>query len=144
MLKFPLKFEGKAECTYGISVPWITKINSQPSINIALPVEFNGPGNAYTPEDLLGLAVLNCIIATFKVFCEKHKQFFENLEGKIIVNLDKMHETNGLHISSFDISLHIKGASDKNKIEELLHKSLDHCPVSNSVKGAKTFHVSFS
>jgi len=139
MAKFPLKFEVTAKATPGVSTPWTCKAQDLTEINTCIPVEFNGPGKAYTPEDFFGLAVLNCIIAVVKGNCERNNIQFEELNGKISVNMSN--QGNSLLLDHLDITIFIKNASDKEKIKTLIEKSILECPVSNSIKSGKTYHI---
>ena len=71
MIKFPMKFEAEAHATPGASTQWTAQTDLLPPIPSAIPPEFMGPGGGYSPEDLFALALLNCLIATFKVYAEK-------------------------------------------------------------------------
>ncbi|MBN2479460.1 MAG: OsmC family protein [Parachlamydiales bacterium] len=144
MSMFPLKYEVIANASEGISNKWESSVKGLPKIEVAVPPEFNGPGKAYSPEDLYGLAVLNCLIAVYKDICEKNQIKFKEINGKIIVTLDKSHEGNGLVITHLDITFDISGASDKDKARIFLEKALKTCPVTNSIKSGKTCHITIT
>ncbi len=141
---FPLKFEVKAEAVPNISTPWTCSAKDFDPISIAIPPEFNGPGKAYSPEDLYGLAVLNCIIAVYKDICEKNNIQFKKISGSLIVCMDKSHSGNGLIMKNLEITLHVEEASDKEKAREFLEKALKICPVTNSIKSGKTCHINIT
>src|SRR5271170_2243531 len=88
MPKFPMKFDVRASASDGMSNNWSAEAGQLSPIPCAIPPEFSGPGGAYSPEDLLALAVLNCIIATFKVYCEKGKVRFAQIEGEAALIVD--------------------------------------------------------
>jgi uncharacterized OsmC-like protein len=141
MLKFPMKFEVQATASSGVQYPWISQTDSLPPIPIAIPPEFTGPGGGYSPEDLFSLAVVNCIIATFKVYCEKSKITFQTVVGKAILTVDKLPSENGFGMVQIDITLDITGAPDKEKTKKTMELSIKDCAVSNSIKSGKTFHI---
>lgn len=143
MANFPLKFEVIADADYGISTPWQSSANALQPITIAIPPEFNGPGKAYSAEDLYGLAILNCLISVYKSLCEINKVVFEKIDGKLIVTLDKKHQNGQLILTHLDITLNIKGAQDKEKARSFLEKAIKDCPVTNSIKTGKTCHFNF-
>ncbi len=144
MIDFPLKFEVKADSKSGIANNWQCSANNLDPINVAIPVEFHGYGKAYTPEDLYGLAVLNCIIAVYKALCEKNNIEFEKIEGSVIVTLDKKHENGNLILTNLDIKFKVIGAKDKEKARTFLEKAIKDCPVSNSIKSGKIYHIEIS
>jgi uncharacterized OsmC-like protein len=141
MSKFPIKFEVFAKATPGISIPWQSSSPNLEPITIGVPADFGGPGKTYTPEDLYGLAVINCLIAVYKALCEKNNVTFENIEGKIIVTMDKNQENDELILSHLDISFNITKPSDERKARSLLEKALKACPVTNSLKPGKVCHI---
>src|SRR3990167_8275560 len=90
MIKFPMKFSVTANASPGISSPWSAQAGNLPPIPSAIPPEFAGPGGGYSPEDLFALSLLNCLIATFKVYAEKSKVSFQEIKGRISLILDKI------------------------------------------------------
>ena len=140
MIKFPMKFEVRANCNEGISAAWTSQAGSLPPIPSAIPAEFMGPGTGYSPEDLFALAVLNCLIATYKVYCEKSKIRFKSIAGKATLIVDRQ---NGSFImAQVDIELDVQGASDPVKAKTLLETAIRDCPIANSIKSGKTFKIS--
>lgn len=140
MMKFPLKFEVQASTVSGIQTNWTaTTMNHLPPITSAIPPEFSGPGGGYTPEDLFAISLLNCLIASFKVYCEKSQVSFKELKGRVILTVDK--GAQGLIMSHADIYFDISGASNPEKTRKLLDDAIKNCPVSNSIKTGKTFHI---
>jgi len=144
MVDFPLKFEVKADSKPGVSSTWQCYADNFEPIKLSIPVEFHGPGKAYTPEDLYGLAVLNCIIAVYKAISEKNSIEFEKIEGSIIVSLDKKQENGNLVITNLDIKFKVTNANNKEKAKTFLEKAIKDCPVSNSIKSGKTYHIDIS
>ncbi len=80
MIKYPLFFEVSANSISGVSTLFEGNALNFPTIHCAIPTEFNGPGGGYSPEELFSLAVLSCVIATFKVFAERSKLHFETIK----------------------------------------------------------------
>lgn len=141
MIKFPLKFEVEAQSGQGSTTPWTAKTDAFPPIHCAIPPEFMGPGGAYSPEDLFAMSLLNCLIATFKVYCEKSKLNFEEVKGKAILTLDRQMGQSGLVITQADIYFDITGATDKEKVRKIMDSAIRDCAISNSIKTGKTFHI---
>ena len=144
MVKFPLYFEVEADAGPGIGKTWTAKAHDFPPIENAIPPEFGGPGKAYSPEDLFGLSVLSCIIATFKVYAEHANIQFESLKAKASVSMGKDPAENYVAINTIDITIDIKGANDKDKTRATLEKAIKECSISNSIKSGKTFHLNVS
>ena len=90
------------------------------------------------------MALLNCLIATFKVYCEKSKVEFREIKGKVNLTVDRMPGQSGLTMSQADVFLDVEGASDSEKARKLLDGAIKDCAVSNSIKTGKTFHINIS
>ncbi len=144
MVKFPMKFEVQASASSGIDSRWSSQTDLLPPIPTAIPPEFTGPGGGYSAEDLFALSVLNCMIATFKVYCEKAKQTFQNIQGKAVLTVDKMATEASFGMTEINITFNITGSSDINKIRHLLETAIKDCAVSNSIKSGKTFNIHIS
>ncbi len=141
MIKLPVSFTVFCEASSGIANIWKSKADDFPPIDSAIPPEFGGPGKGYSPEDFFALSVLNCIVATFKVYCEKSNLSFQKLLGKAEIQMDKHPQENHLWISHLDISIKVEQASERVKIKETLDRAIKECAVSNSIKSGKTFHL---
>lgn len=144
MLKFPLTFEVHASASQGTGSQWTASANKLSPILCAIPPEFMGPGGGYSPEDLFAIALLNCLIATFKVYCEKSKVAFQEIKGRVALSVDKMPGQGGMSMTQADIFFDITGASDLERVRKLLEASIKDCAVSNSIKTGKTFHINVS
>lgn len=142
MPKFPMKFDVRATASDGMGTSWTATAAQLSPIPCSIPPEFAGPGGAYSPEDLFALAVLNCIIATYKVYCEKAKVRFLQIEGQAALIVDL--QEGSLTMVQIDIELTVKGASDPEKARKTLDHAIRDCAVSNAVKSGKTFKISIS
>ena len=144
MIKFPVKCEVQATATEGIRKSWNAQAGSLPVIVSAIPPILLGPGGGYSPEDLFALALLNCIIATFKVYCEKFKISFKELKGRAVLTVDQQTSENLLWMSHIEVFIDITGATDPEKVRMQLQSAIKDCAVSNSIKSGKTFHLNVS
>ncbi|MBM3184162.1 MAG: OsmC family protein [Chlamydiae bacterium] len=142
MLKFPLKFEVTSVSPAGISSVWKSQAGGLPPIPSAIPPEFMGPGKGYSPEDLFAISVMNCIIATYKVYCEKSKISFQEILGKATLTVDM--QDGSLKMTHLDIAFDVKGATDIEKARKVLDNAIRDCAVSNSIKSGKTFKITVS
>ena len=143
MVKFPMKFEVEAKAPSGVSSQWIASREELPPIPSAIPPEFMGPGGGYSPEDLFGIAILNCLIALYKVYCEKSKISFQEIKGKAVLTADKEPSSVSFYISHVDLFLEVSGSSDPEKGRKLLEAAIKDCPISNSIKSSKSFQIFF-
>ena len=144
MPKFPLKYQVNLEADAKITNKWNCTANSGEKVVCAVPPEFNGPGHSFTPEDFFALAILNCIVAAFKVLLEKRKETCQLIKGQAILNLDINQADNNLYFTEIDISIEVKGASNKETVKKLLEQAVAICPASGAAKTSKTHHLNVS
>lgn len=137
MIQYPMNFVSQSSATEGIQASWSTSTASGELMG-AIPPEFEGPGNGYSPEDFYVLALTNCFIATFKVFAEKSKLSFASLEAQGKLTLDR--DEKGIPwMKHFHLNVQLKGCAENEKAQRLLQKTSQSCMVLNSVKTEKTF-----
>lgn len=144
MLNFPLKFNVATRAGPGSNTKWKAQAEDFPPIECSIPLEFMGPGGGYSPEDLFAISLLNCLIATFKVYCEKAKLSFEEIGGKVTLSVDRLTGQPGFAMTQADIFFDVKGASDPERVRKQLDAAIRDCAISNSIKTGKTFHINIS
>ncbi|PIS00465.1 MAG: hypothetical protein COT84_07290 [Chlamydiae bacterium CG10_big_fil_rev_8_21_14_0_10_35_9] len=143
-MQLPVNFTVQSKSESKIETQWESQANSLDPIPCCIPKEFGGPGGGYSPEDLFALSIVTCIIATFKVYTEKSNLSFETIDVNADLTVDKHPSENFLSMSHIKISIDVKGASDKERVEKTLNKAIQDCAVSNSVKTGKTFQINVS
>jgi len=142
MIKYPLFFEVCADSESGVNTLFEAKAFDFPEITCAIPTEFKGPGGGYSPEELFSLAVLTCLIATFKVFAEKSKLQYSNIRASGKLTIDR--NAQGMpELKKLAITLTLSGVQDQEKAKTLLTESEKYCLVSNAIKTEKTFEHLF-
>lgn len=139
-----MTFEVLASASSGSGSKWIAQTEHLSPISCSIPPEFMGPGGGYSPEDLFSISLLNCLIATFKVYCEKGKVSFQEIKGKVRLTVDRLPGESGFVFTQADVFFDIRGASDAAKARKLLDGAIKDCAVSNSIKTGKTFHINIS
>ncbi len=144
MIQFPMKFEVDAASGPGIGSHWQGSANRLSPITSAIPPEFMGPGGGYSPEDLFALSLLNCLIATFKVYAEKSGLNFREIKGKVRLTVDKIPGESGFAMTEADVFFDLTGTSDPIKAKKILDLAIKDCAISNSIKTGKTFHINIA
>jgi len=130
-----INFSVSSTSPAGIKTLWEAKYadtSRRVPIKMAIPHCFGGPGSEASPEDLYLLSLLNCLIATFKVFAEKSKLGYERLDG--FANLNLIQEPSG--VSSFkniNIKLELFSPENRVKAERLFNKVESQSMIVNSV-----------
>ena len=136
MIQYPLHFPVKSKAISGISVSWKTETPFD-ILNTAIPIEFEGAGGGFSPEDYFAMALLNCFVATFKVVAEKSKLQFKEIhaEGKLTVDRN---ESGIPMMKSFHFKVLLSGTSDGERAKRILEKTSQMCLIHQSVKTAIT------
>lgn len=143
MKTYPMQFLVSGSSSSGTQSNWTSSANTpngplKDEITLAIPPEFDGPGNGYSPEDLYALALQNCFIATFKVFAEKSRLNYKNIEAQSILTLDR-NEKGQPWMAKIHIHISLKGAEQVENARRLLEKVSNSCMILNSVQTQKTF-----
>lgn len=103
------------------------------TLGITAPKEFDGPGDEWSPEDLLVASVAACLILTFRAVSNASKLEWTELicEAKgTLDRVDKVTKFTQIHINA---ALKINPNTDKEKALRLLEKAEKNCLVSNSL-----------
>lgn len=132
MIQYPLSFFAKANSVAGIQTPWNVE-SSGTAMSCSIPTEFEGPGGALSPEDLFAQALTNCFLATFKVFVEKSKLTFSDIDvqTELVVDID---DSKKPVMSEAKMKVIISGASSIDRLRVLANKALTSGFILNSVK----------
>lgn len=142
MIKYPLFFEVSANSESGINTLFEASALDFPPITCAIPPEFKGPGGGYSPEELLAIAVMSCLIATFKVFAERGKLQYASIDGKAKLTVDR--NAQGMtELRKLDFMFTFSGVQDKEKASMLLAEAKKYCLVSNAVKTEQSIDHKF-
>jgi peroxiredoxin-like protein len=104
------------------------------SMESAPPAEFDGPGDLWSPEDLLVAAVADCFILSFRAISKMSKLPWESLECRVEGTLDRVDRLTQFTEFKMFAKLTIGDEQDKDKAERLLQKAEDTCLISNSLK----------
>ena len=118
----------------GIDSSWVNKLKDKVCDNIvmAIPVEFDGPGGTYSPEDLYALSLMNCYFATFKYIADKSKLQFGLITGAATLNVAKG-DREMLWMECIVITIKLDGCTNKDRALMMLEKTKSKCMIINSV-----------
>ncbi|WP_461517940.1 OsmC family protein [Porticoccus sp.] len=108
-------------------------------LEVSPPLNFDGPGDTWTPEEMLLGAVANCLVLTFKAIANASKLNWLEIHCHSEGDLDKVERSvKFTHIDSH-ARLVIPDAGDREKAEKLLEKTERNCFVSNTLNCDKQF-----
>ena len=106
-------------------------------IESAPPKEFDGPGNQWSPEQLLTAAVNGCFVLSFRAIATASKFPWVSLDAETRGTLER---TDGrTHFTRFDThaKLHVHAGADVERAKKLLEKAEAICLVANSLSSER-------
>jgi organic hydroperoxide reductase OsmC/OhrA len=138
MIHYPMEFTVQIESASGIQTVWNASVPQLPSLKVAIPPEFEGPGGGFSPEDFFILATANCFAATFKVMAEKSNLNFEKLHIAGVSTVDR-DSAGRPWIQKLFFKVKVTGSSDRERMERILNKASQSCIILHSVKSELGF-----
>lgn len=111
--------------------------NGLEALRSAAPVEFDGPGDRWSPETLLVGALADCFVLTFRAIARASKLPWEALDVDVTGTLER--DQGNSRFTRFDVHarLRLPPGTDGLLAERLLHKAEAGCLVSNSLTGER-------
>lgn len=104
-----------------------------PPIPTAVPVQFGGPGNHWSPETLLVAAAVTCFILTFRAIAQASNLSWERLSCGAEGLLDRVEGTTRFTGLALQARLVLPHGADGQKAKRLLEKAERSCLVTNSL-----------
>ena len=103
-------------------------------IESAAPKEFGGPGDQWSPEDLLVGAVADCFILSFRAIAGMSKFEWTSIQCEVSGTLDKVERD--IQFTAFQVKAHltIPEGADADRAQRLLEKAEATCFITNSLK----------
>lgn len=137
-MNFPHHYRVAARCTATEVVT--LSAAGLPDIASAAPQQFGGPGNLWSPEDLLVAAVADCFALSFRAIAAASKFEFVHLECRVTGTLDRVERIMLFTEFQIEAELTIPAGGDTSRAERLLEKAEQACLITNSLKS--TVHLS--
>jgi peroxiredoxin-like protein len=126
--RYAVSAEAAAEGTVRLASPGLAELESAP------PVEFDGPGDRWSPETLLLAAVADCFVLTFRAVARASAYAWTRLACDAEGVLERTSE--GVRFTTIRLraELEAPAGSDAARGERLLAKAERGCLVSRSLK----------
>ena len=102
-------------------------------LEIAAPKQFDGPGDKWSPEDLLVASVASCLILTFRAVATASKLEWSELSCEVKGTLERVDRKTLFSEIHIDASLKINSQQDEEKAAQLLEKAENSCLITNSL-----------
>ncbi len=116
----------------------IVSSDGVPNLETAGPVEFGGPGDVWSPEELFVAALADCFVLTFRAMARASKLEWTSLSCKASGTLDKLDKVTQFTHFDMNAELTVPPGIDEGKAERLMQKAEHHCLITNSLKAGTT------
>jgi peroxiredoxin-like protein len=104
-----------------------------PHLRVAAPADFDGPGDAWSPEHMLVAAVQTCFLLTFRGIARKARLEFITLEVDASGVVDRADGVTRFTEITLRPKLSISAAADQARARDVLAKAEKNCLVSASL-----------
>jgi len=125
---YVVKASGEPDSTILIESDGLDSLQSAP------PAQFGGPGNLWSPEELLSAAVADCFILTFKAVARASKLEWLALSCSVDGILDRPEKDSLFTEFRLNVELQVPAGTDEAKAQRLLEKAEKGCLITNSLK----------
>lgn len=117
----------------------VTLENSDlPTLRSAPPAQFGGPGNKWSPEDLLVAAIADCFVLTFHAIAQASRFTWIDIECIAEGKLDKVERQASFTSINLVAKLTVEEGIDLDKAKSLLEKAEENCMITNSLRSTCT------
>ena len=99
------------------------------------PIEFDGPGDRWSPETLLTVAIADCFALTFRGVAKHWKLPWIALGCRVTGTLGRVERATQFTAFTIHASLRLPVDADLDQAERLLERTERTCLISNSLKG---------
>ena len=100
----------------------------------ASPVEFDGPGDRWSPETLLAGAVADCFVLTFRAVARASKLAWTSLRCQATGTLDRIDRVTQFIAFELHVHLDVPEGVDADRARHALEKAERSCLISSSLK----------
>ena len=142
MKPYPHSYHAKAHGSATGFVP--VSCLGLPDINTAPPAEFDGPGDLWSPENLLVAAIADCFILTFRGVSRASAFAWTGLDCQVDGVLERVSGTTQFTQFTTKATLTVPAGANHAKAKELLERAEKVCLVANSLLGRRTVEVQIS
>lgn len=131
MHPYPHHYAVQAEATPEGDVPLSSR--GLPALATAPPVEFDGPGDRWSPETLLCAAVADCFVLSFRAVARAGKLPWTSLTCEVRGTLDRVEGKTRFTEIVVVGALTVPEGSDRNKAAQAMERAEHVCLISNSL-----------
>jgi peroxiredoxin-like protein len=131
MQDFPHHYDVSASADAEGSIT--SSVDNLPSLTVAAPKEFDGPGDQWSPEHLLSASVANCFVLTFRAVAQASRLEWSHLDVSARGTLDRVERV--MKFTAFTVSarLTVPADIDPAKATRIMEKAEAACMITNSL-----------
>lgn len=104
------------------------------------PAQFGGPGDQWSPEELLAAAVADCFILTFRAVAAASGLTWTSLSCRAEGLLERIDRVTRFTRFDVHVELEVLEGSDPERVARLLEKSEAGCIITNSMNAQVILH----
>lgn len=108
---------------------------SLPVLASAPPIEFDGPGDLWSPETLLVASVADCFILGFRAIARASKLEWISLTCEVVGTLERIEKQTKFTEFKVIASLRVPAHTNEDRAHRLLDKAEETCLITNSLSG---------
>lgn len=108
---------------------------------VAPPIQFDGPGNQWSPETLLCAAVADCLVLTFRAISRASKFEWHEISCHTEGVLERVGGVSRFTRFTTHVVLTLPGTADPQLARRLLEKSEQGCLIANSLSATRELKV---
>jgi len=132
MQPFPHRYSVAAAA--GVDGDVILEHERLPPLHSAPPIEFDGPGDRWSPETLLVASVADCFVLTFRAIARLSKLRWLSLTCDVAGTVDRVERVTQFTGFVVQARLRIPAGTNEDQARRLLAKAEETCLVTNSLK----------
>ncbi|HVY22224.1 MAG TPA: OsmC family protein [Steroidobacteraceae bacterium] len=139
MQAYPHKYTVTANGSATGTVP--VAATGLPMLDTESPREFDGPGDQWSPENMLCAAVASCFILTFRAVAKASKQEWRQLACHVEGTLERVERETRFTLFATHVVLVVPRGADRARCQQLLEKSERACLIANSLRAERMFDI---
>ena len=105
-----------------------------PAMRSSSPVQFDGPGDRWSPETLLVAAVGDCLILTFRAVARASQLTWIDLTCEATGTLDRVERATQFTAFDLAVTLQVPPGTNQELARRALEKAERACLIANSLK----------
>lgn len=117
----------------------ISTLSNGCQVEVAPPIEFDGVGDVWTPEELLMASVANCLVLSFKSIARAYDLSWLHIDCSADGQLEKIDRKVKFTRVHTRVKLAITSEEERDKARRILEKAEDTCFITNSLSAETDF-----